>query len=179
MFIEDGKGSGQKAEVQANKLGVNAHTITELESINEEDGQVFSIPLDAVAPSGATFFWVLQNNGQSTYAFVRLLMASSAAGVFRLSKVSGTPAGGTNVVASSLNLGFVTTVDNLLLQTGASITGLTETNAISLIYFQANVAQLIEFPSRIYLPPGAEIAFKAPGAATVNGSLLIYREAPE
>ncbi len=176
-MIEDGTGSGRKAEVDdRNHLHVHAYSVLELEMINEKDGQVFDIPLDAVAPSGATYFFVLQNNGQSTYAMYKILIASSVAGVFRLEKVTGTPAGGTSVTANTMNLGKVSVLDSVLLQTGASITGLTASNPLKLLYLPANQLLQLDIPSRIYMPPGAMLALKAPVGATVNGDLLIYRE---
>ena len=112
MFIEDGTGSGRKAEVDAdNHLVTSAFTAPVLARLNEELGQVFALPLDAVAPSGATVFFIIQNNGQSTYALYQLLLASSAAGVFRVTKVSGTPAGGTALTSYSQNMGKTTVLE--------------------------------------------------------------------
>lgn len=178
MFIEDGTGSGFKAKVnKLNNLEVTAYTSAYLEQINEQDGQVFGIPFDAVAPSGATWFFVFQNNGQSTYAVHRIEIASSVAGVFRLSKVTGTPAAGTTVTANSLNLGVLRTLDNVLLQTGTSITGLTESNPVKLLYLPANNMLVLDVISRIYLPPSSMFGLKAPAGAVVNGGIFIYREA--
>jgi hypothetical protein len=177
MFIEDGTGSGKKAAVtDDNQLIVHAYSLADVEQINEALGQVFEAPLDAVAPSGATWFWILQNNGRTTYAVSRIIIATSTAGVYRLSKVSGTPAGGTNSPVSTMNLGLVNTVDNLLIQTGASITGIAESNVVLPIYLAANTLLVLELPPRIFLPPGAFLALKAPGAATVNGCVEIYAD---
>ena len=177
MFIEDGKGSGRKAGIdEENKLIVSASVRDKIETINESSGDVWELILDATAPSGATNFFVFQNNGSTTYAVHKIMIASSVAGVYRLSKVTGTPAGGTTTVPQGLNLGIVATLDNCIVQTGASITGLTDANLLKLFYLQANTTFILEIQSRIYLAPGTGIALKAPGAATVNGGITMFAD---
>lgn len=176
MLIEDGQGTGLRAGVDAsNRLKTLAITESLLEQLNEDRGAVWAIPLDAVAPSGATKFFYMTNNGLTEMNVVGFHFAASVAGVYRVTKVTGTPAGGTAVTASPLNLGSVTPVPAAA-QTGASITGLTDSGVLYLATLQVGIMFMVEFPSRIYLPPGTSMAIQAPGAATVNGCVTVSSE---
>ena len=175
-MIEDGTGSGFKAQVtEAHELVTHTHTISEIENVNISTGRVWSIPLDAVAPSGATYFFYITNLGQTKYGIYRMLLASTVAGVFRVAKVTGTAAGGTAVSPVSLNTGVVVAPDLLTIQKGASITGLTESALIAPIYIPANQPLNLELTSKIVLAPGGALAIQAPAALTVNGFISFYR----
>jgi len=179
MMIEDGTGSGSKAKVNGeNQVEVLSITVPYIRHINVLHNRVWVFALDAAAPSGATWFMVFFNSGQKTYTFSRLVLVSSVAGVFRLSKVTGTPVGGTTLPPASLNLGSTGLLDNCLAQMGASITGLTESNLIAPIYCPAGQPVSVETDPGIVVPPGvAGLALKAPASATVNGFIEVYEEA--
>ena len=106
MMIEDGTGKGNKTKVNDdNQLETFSTCIDVLELLNENSGAVWVLPMDAVAPSGATKFLYLLNNGTSQIGVAAVRMQSTVAGIFRFTKVIGTAAGGTNLTAVSLNLG--------------------------------------------------------------------------
>lgn len=175
LKIEDGTGKGYEAEVnEHNRLVVEAIVTNDQETINGK-GFVWNIPLDAVAPSGATYFLYLLNTGAVDLHVSLISLNSSAAGVFRVEKVTGTAAGGTAVTVSSMHTGL-TIVPDATIQTGASITGLTLSSLIGPLYLQANVPRDYQILSDIILPTNTAIALKAPGAATVNGFLTIYQD---
>ena len=176
MMLEDGTGTGRKAKVNAdNQLEVRSIMTDALRYINVEKGRVWALPIDAVAPSGATWFIVLFNGGTSTYVFTKLVLCSSVAGQFRISKVTGTPVGGTSLSPSALNVGSASLMDLVTIQTGTSITGLTESGLIVPVYLTAGMTGQIETGPGIIVPPGQTgVAMKAPGAATVNGYIEIY-----
>ena len=99
MMIEDGTGTGRKAAVTSdNKLRTQAEVQDGLEVLNEE-GLVWSIPMDALAPSGATKFFYITNTGSRDMGIALIRLVSSVAGVFRFTKVTGTAAGGAAIVA--------------------------------------------------------------------------------
>jgi hypothetical protein len=101
-------------------------------------------------------------------------MVSSVAGVFRISKITGTPAGGTTLNPISLNIGSSNVLDSCTVQYGASITGLTEAALIAPIYFPANTPMSVETEAGIIIPPGTTgLAIKAPASLTVNGFVEI------
>ena len=179
MMIEDGTGTGRKAKVSLdNLLTTLSVKIDEMAYANAR-GKVWTIPLDAVAPSGATWFVLIVNGGLTTYVVHRLFLATSVAGVFRISKVTGTPAGGTAITPSSMNLSTSGLPDMLTTQYGTSITGLTESSIIAPIYLPAGQPVNVETASGIWLPPGTlGLAVKAPAAATVNGFISFYEETP-
>ena len=177
MLVEDGKGTGRKAQVDgSNRLVVRSVMIPLLEVINEVNGRAWSATLDAVAPSGATWFFVLQNNGQKTLAVNSIALSSSVAGIFRVSKVTGTPSGGTALVPSNMNLGRVQLPDTVLCEKGASITGLTEIYLLYPLYLAANAQFVYDTVSRIVVSPGTGLAIKAPASATVSGFIQFYEE---
>ena len=176
MMIEDGTGKGNKTKVNDdNQLETFSTCIDVLESLNETSGAVWVLPMDAVAPSGATKFLYLLNNGTSQIGVAAVRMQSTVAGIFRFTKVIGTAAGGTNLTAVPLNLGS-TIVAPAGAQTGTSITGLTDAGLLLPLYLQANVMFSLDLPGRWYLAPNTALAIQAPGAATVNGIVLIYSE---
>jgi hypothetical protein len=173
IHIEDGKGRGFAAAVNGeNRVETSAVTKSQIEAQNGV-GKVWSFPLDAVAPSGATYFFYLLNTSEETIELAQIVLASSAAGVFRVEKVTGTPVGGSAVTAVPLNFGSSLKPDATIL-TGTSITGLTTAGAAELLYLKAN--EMIHFDPHagIYLPNNTGLAIKAPGAATINGTLLVY-----
>jgi len=177
MLIEDGKGSGRKVQVDtANRLVTRSITIPQLEYINEDLGKVWSIPLDAVAPSGATYFFIIKNNGPHTISVCSIAMATSAGGVFRVSKVTGTPVGGTGIAPSNMNLNRTDLPDSILIESGTDITGLTESYLIHPLYIPTNSPFVYDSDSRLIITPGTSLAFKSHGAATVNGFVQFYEE---
>jgi hypothetical protein len=176
MHIEDGTGSGVKAEVTANnKLAVFSTNITLLEHLNESDGVVWNIPIDAVAPSGATKFFYLANTGTEMLGIARIVLASSTAGVFKFIKVTGTPSGGSNITAVPANLGSPV-LPVATIQSGTNITGLSDGGLLAPLYLQANVTQVLDIPQIWYLPPNTALAIQAPASATVNGYVLVFNE---
>jgi len=171
MMIEDGTGTGRKAKVTLeNQLETLAIMMPLIRHINIVHAKVWTIPLDALAPSGATWFALVMNGGCSTYTFNRIVLTSSVAGLFRIAKVTGTPSGGTAISPVNLNLGSSNLPDLLTIQSGTSITGLTEAGHIAPCYCPAGQPVNIETQPGIILPPGLTgLALKAPAAATVYG----------
>lgn len=174
MYIVDPL-TGDVARVnEENQLVTRAVTVPYLSHLNQKSGAVWSIPLDAVAPSGATWFMVFFNtSGENIYAVAQMSITTTVGGVFRASRITGTPSGGTAIVATSLNLGK-TTVPNATIQSGASITGLTEGNLIAPLYLPTGQPGVAAAESRIIIPPGTVgLGLKAPAACIVNGYITI------
>jgi len=177
-MIEDGTGTGRKAKVTLdNLLATQAETRSSLETLNEE-GNVWSIPMDAVAPSGATKFLYILNNGTTPLGVALIRISSSVAGLFRFLKVTGTAAGGTAVVPTPTNTASVVPLPGGV-QVGANITGLTDAGLLANVYCAVNVVQVIELVARWYVGPNTAIAVQAPGAATVSGNVIIYSNGAE
>jgi len=178
MMIEDGKGTGFKVEVNdENQLEISAVCIDMIEHKNKDHHVVWYLPLDAVAPSGATKFFYLGNNaGQLNVVVSKIRISSTVAGIFRFLKVGGTPAGGTAINPVSLFLSSMQSPADGVFQSGASITGLTDAALLLPLYVPANTMVIVELQAKWYVAPGTAIAIQAPGAATVNGQLTIYTE---
>jgi hypothetical protein len=177
MIIEDGKGTGSKAEVNGeNQMEVSAICMDMVEHKNKDHHAVWYVALDAIAPSGATKFLYIGNGGQTNVAVSKLRLASTVAGVFRFVKVTGTPVGGTAVLPTPAFMNSVQQPPAGTFLTGTSITGLTDFSLIMPIYIPANVLFTLDLTAKWYVAPGTAIAVQAPGAATVNGVVTIYTE---
>ena len=178
MMIEDGKGTGFKTEVNdENQLETSAVCIDTIEHKNKEHQVVWYIPMDAVAPSGATKFLYIGNNaGQLNVVVSKVRISSSVAGIFRFLKVTGTPAGGTAIAPVALFLSSVQLPADGVFQSGASITGLTDAALLAPLYVPANTLIILELQAKWYIVPGTALAIQAPGAAAVNGQVTIYTE---
>jgi hypothetical protein len=176
MIIEDGTGSGSKLKINSNnRIEALAVSVSYLEDLNRNHGTAWIVPMDALAPSGATKFIYMLNNGLQSVGVACVHINSSAAGVYRFTKVSGTAAGGTAIVPSPVNLGS-TILAPVLVYGGASITGLTDMGILLLQYVQANVPIEATLYAHWWLTPNTAIAIQAPAAATVNGVFLVYAE---
>jgi hypothetical protein len=81
-------------------------------------------------------------------------------------------------VAVPTNLGS-TKLPLVTVLNGASITGLADAGLLLPSYLQANVNYDLELPARWYLTSNTALAIQAPGAAAVNGNLLVYEEDDE
>ena len=178
MMIEDGKGSGFKAQVNdENQVETSAVCIDMVEHKNKDHHVLWYLPLDAVAPSGATKFFYLGNSaGQFNVVISKIRLSSTVAGIFRFLKVTGTPAGGTAVAPTSLFLSSMQIPADGVFQSGVSITGLTDAALLMPLYVPANSVVTLELQAKWYVAPGTAIAIQAPAAAVVSGAITIYTE---
>ena len=177
-MIEDGTGTGSRARVTVtNQLATRAEMRPAIETLNVQ-GNVWSIPIDAVAPSGATKFLHILNTGTVPISVASIRISSSAAGLFRFLKVTGTPAGGTAVVATPCNTTSVVALPGSV-QSGASITGLTDSGLLLVTYLLVNTIVMVGLSECWYVGPNTAIAIQAPGAATVSGSIVVYSDSSE
>jgi hypothetical protein len=178
MMIEDGKGTGLKAEVNdENQLETSSVCVDMVEHKNKDHHVLWYLPLDAVAPSGATkFFYIGNNAGQLNVVVSKIRLSSTVAGIFRFLKVTGTPAGGTTIAPTSLFLSSMQTPADGVFQSGASITGLTDAALLIPYYVPANSVVTLELQAKWYIAPGTALAIQAPAAAVVSGQVTIYTE---
>jgi hypothetical protein len=173
MKIEDGKGSGRQAQVDDDhRLVTTAITKSNLEHINAEHKRAWQCPLDAVVVSGANWFFFLRNDSDIDMMIPLIRCSSATAGIIRLSKVTGTPVGGTTIAANSMNLSS-TFQPEMTIQTGADITGLTEAGLLIPIYQASNTWTYLDMQTRIIIAPGTAIGLKAGSACTINGNVLL------
>ena len=177
-MIEDGTGTGSRARVTTtNQLATRAEMRPAIQTLNV-DGSVWIVPIDAVAPSGATKFLHILNTGTTPLSISSIRMSSSVAGLFRFLKVTGTPAGGTAVVATPCNTTSVVALPGSV-QSGTSITGLTDAGLLLVTYFLVNTLITIDLSERWYVGPNTAVAIQAPAAATVNGGIVVYSDSTE
>ena len=178
MMIEDGTGTGNKAEVNdEHQIETSAVCMDMVEHKNKDHHVVWYLPLDAVAPSGATkFFYIGNSAGQLNVVVSKIRLSSTVAGIFRFVKVTGTPAGGTAVAPTSLFLSSMQIPADGVFQSGVSITGLTDAALIIPYYVPANSVVTLELQAKWYVAPGTAIAIQAPAAAVVSGAITIYTE---
>lgn len=176
MNIEDGTGSGEKLRIDdSNRAHVFAETVSDLESISTR-GYLWTLPLDAVAPSGATNFLYVKNTGVDDIHIPHIRIASSVATKIRMYSCTGIAAGGTDLVVSNRHLGRAHKPDAIV-QTGASITGLVAGELLANIPLQAGYIMLqFVVDSHFQIPPGAAVLFSSSVAATIEGFLTMYEE---
>jgi hypothetical protein len=175
MLIEDGTGSGRKVKVDGEYRMCVAGVVTTYVDHLNHDGFVWSIPFDAIAPSGATKFFHITYTGLYCLNVVRITISSTVAGVFRFLKVTGTPSGGSTITPVCMNL-ISTNILQALAQQAVSITGLTDAGLLLPFYLTANQTHNLELSTAWIIQPGASLAIQAPGAATINGNMVVAEQ---
>ena len=182
MQIEDGRGSGRKAEVtslfQLATRSVAIHAIAYNTLVN---GATWTVPFDAIDPAGADdYFLYIRNDNSVDLVLGKLSVSSTVAGFIEVQKVTGTPAGGTDVVPVARNIGSLKQ-PNATIQTGTDITGLSSGGVLEFITLEANIgtgsttniATLTDDP--IVIPRDSAIAFLwtvSTGVLTGNVTLI-------
>lgn len=126
--FEDGTGTGFRAKVNSrNQLAVQSiyHSLYMHEALNS--GRAWTIPFDAVDPTGADDYFVYIRNDSAIYnlILVALNASSTVAGTLELQTVTGTPSGGSNITLVAKKIG-TTLAPDITAQSGVDITGLTD-----------------------------------------------------
>ena len=125
--IEGAKGD-RIAEVESatGRFETKAVTETDMEERNE-GGFVWSMPFDAIDPTGADdIFLYLQNTSNQNLHIRRMHVSSTVVGFIEVIRVTGTPAGGSGVTLVNFNNKFSSETPDGTFESGADITGLTD-----------------------------------------------------
>jgi hypothetical protein len=158
--IKDGAGTGNTLRInEENRADVESVSRSIDQHINELYQKYFSLPFDAIDPTGADdYFFYLNNTGTKNIHVTDIRVRSTVAGVVEVRSVTGTASSGTTVVPVNRSIGssesLVATIE-----TGADITGLSNTGVI---FYQsldtANEENHLKISAHIIIPPGQAIA---------------------
>ena len=181
MIIEDGTGTGKKAGVDAeNRLQTASLVISQDQAINEERGEVWSIPFEGLDPAAANdYVLYIKNTGESTLQVSDVrIMADTAATQVEIHVVTGTAGGSlTDITAVSRTVGSAASPEADL-KSSADITGITGSGVLFFIQCDTvNREYHLRTSSKIRIPKGKAIAILVETAtANVTGVVSLIKE---
>jgi hypothetical protein len=178
-IIKDGSGAGYTAKVNTeNRLDVESIVRPIDQHINELYQKTFSLPFDAIDPTGADdYFLYLKNTGTKDLHVEAIAVRSTVAGTVEVHHVSGTASSGTTVTPVNRTLGNSNSLDATI-ETGVNITGLT--NEGTLEYIRCAVTDTnysSEISSHIIIPPGQAMALLwDTSTGALSGMITCYED---
>lgn len=180
MIIQDGTGSKTSAKVNSdNSLKTTAIVEPRDHYIAQKTGRVWSVPFEAVDPTGADdyFLYIKNNNNDYNLNITDIRISSTVVGLAEVHAVSGDASGGTSITAVSRLVGS-TLSPTATLEYGVDITGLSNDGILFFIDIDAT-GKLIHLrtTSNIILPPGNAIALLwSAGTGALTGTVSIVEE---
>lgn len=176
MMIEDGKGSGKKAEVTTrNKLSVYAVTESEEHDANET-GRAYSIPFSATPTGTDDCFFYFKNTGEKDVIFEGIGVKLVADEYIDIKiKDIGTPSGGSATTPVNLNAGSGGTL-SATVQDGNNITALSGGSTAYRIYHaSANETKYTNFEQDIIVTKNQTLTlYIQTGTTALEGFLNCY-----
>jgi hypothetical protein len=179
MQIE-GASLARRAEVNSlQQLLTHAMIVSRTAWTTLYEGLVWTIPFDAIDPTGADdYFLYILNNGPDPLAVSKLHVTSTVAGTLELQTVTGTAVGGTAITVVNRHRGITKTPDATI-QSGVDITGLTDAGVLEFVELGANAqASLVLRDEPIILEQSQAVAFlwtEATGVLTGNVTLELMK----
>lgn len=167
--IDDGKGSGRSASVSSvQRLNVSAKTNPRIFYISRDDGLSFTLVSIDAASAANDYICYLKNTDTTRILLVKRITISSDVDIrYKISSVTGTAAGSSELTPVNLNLSSGNVADATARGNGA-ITGLTEQAVISASRVAANDDHTTELEDALILGNGDAIAIEHDvGAAAV------------
>lgn len=158
--ILDATGNSYGAKVnEANQLDVFSVSEASDRAINHVEHTVWSLPFEAVDPTGADdYFFHIKNTGTEDLAITDIRLESSVVGTAEVHYVTGTASAGTAVSPVNRWIGN-TNAPTATIQTGADITGLTNGGVLFWINLStADELFHLRTTSNIFIPPGQQVA---------------------
>lgn len=158
-----------------------AHTAAVVESDMEdrnEKGFAWSLPFDAIDPTGADDKFVYIKNTESALNLHirRIRVSSTVVGMLEVLRVTGTAAGGSGVTLVNFNESFNSKTPEGVFETGADITGLTDAGKYA--FQQLPVADTeynIHIPHDIILGKNGAIALNwVPATGILTGTVWFF-----
>lgn len=181
FVIEDGTGTGRKTGVnKENRLEVAALTIPQDQAINEERGEVWSIPFEGLNPTaGDDYVLYIKNTGDATLQVSDVrIMADNTATQVEIHAVTGTAGGSlSDIAAVSRTVGSAATPEADI-KSSVDITGLTGSGVLFFIQCDTvNREYHLRTSSKIRIPKGKAIAILVETAtANVTGVVSLIKE---
>jgi hypothetical protein len=163
MKLEDGKGTGVQARVNANQQ-LDVFAVVEAEDKYEaRRGKTWSVTSSSSAAGANDYIFYFENTGTETYVITDIrAISSSGAALLSVDAVSGTPTftSGTDLTPVNRNRGSSATMTATIKQ-DTNTTGLTDDGRLFPIQIEGT-AQLahLRTSSNIIIPPGQAIAIE-------------------
>ena len=147
---------------------------------NRKNGKAWSLPFDAVDPTGADDnFAYFRNDGQPALEVVGIVASSTVIGTIKVEKCTGTPVGGTAVGPVGLN-GEVVQTPIATFETGVDITGLTDAGIVALVGIPVALdSKYFPLPVGLILKNGDACLLNWSEATGILKGTIIAIETPE
>jgi archaellum component FlaG (FlaF/FlaG flagellin family) len=178
-IIKDGSGTGNSLRInEENRADVESVNRSIDQHINELYEKVFSLPFDAIDPTGADdYFLYIKNTGTKNLHVEALELRSTVAGTVEIHQVSGTASSGTTLTPVNRTLGSSASI-TATIETGADITGLSSEGILEYIRCAAvNTSYRSEITSHIIMPPGQAMALLwDTSTGALSGMITVYED---
>jgi hypothetical protein len=176
MLIEDGRGRGTRAAVDA-KHRLDTHAESEDRRENFDSGKAWSMSFDAIDPAGADDYFVyLSNTSAEDYVITDLRLSSTVAGILEIHKVTGTPSyvSESSLDITSRNMGAAV-VPGGVYNSDVDITGLTSQGILFFLALEVGKTVQLKTSSGLLLTPGTSIALRwDTGTGVLTGSVSMF-----
>ena len=173
--IEDGKGSGQSAQVKNYKLRTYSVVEDEQQHVNEDDGKMYSIIVDATTVAVNDQFFYIKNNSDDDLHITSMKgFVSADTEVKVLLHVTGTATSPNTITPVNRNAGSGKLLDATV-QQGADLQ-MTGGDTVDLIRMDSTATGLfkVTWTSHIILPKNSTLCLESSAAAIVNLTISCF-----
>ena len=174
--------NGKLVKVTAlGELFVHGTVDEEMHHQNEHEGEVFVLPFDAIDPDATDkIFGYIQNTDSDKDIHIRhFRFNSTVAGYLEIIRVTGTAAGGSDVVLTNENHNFSAQTPEGKFQSGTDITGLTDGGKHEFLYLPALTTVSLTVPHDIILGKNGAIALNwVPSTGILTGTVKFFTSKP-
>lgn len=178
MIIEDGLGSGQLVGVsQEGRLFTYSVTESEMQHVNENHGEAYSVVFDVTPDANSTFFYLRNDSNYELFlnSFYFYTTDSTAVEMILYGNTTGTVTGGNVITASNRHIGAGNAADATIYY-GSSLSGLT--NGRRLIQFLVtpnNSGLKLSIGSKIIVNKNRVVSFYAiTGGVPISCNICFY-----
>ena len=175
LKIEDGKGTGQTAQVKDYKLRTYSVTEDEQQHVNEDDGKMYSILIDATTADVNDQFFYLKNTSEDDLHITSIKgFVSADTEIKILIGVTGTATSPSTITPVNRNAGSGKLMDATV-QEGADLQ-MTNGNTVDLIRFDSALTGIdkIKWTSHLVLPKNSTLCLESSAASTINLTISCY-----
>ena len=163
----DGGGTGRLATVSAFfRLNVSAKTNPRIFYSSRDEGKAFNSISTAASIVAGEYIWYIKNTSTTDNLYVKHIeFHSENAAVWKVWEVTGTAAGGSEIISSNLNLGSPNVAEATSRGDG-SVTGLTTVKQIGTHRNGANGEGEMAYDNALLLAPNSAIAIEYDSGTT-------------
>ena len=177
--IQDGMGTGTLASVDTNnRLNTYSVTTTAEHDATHTFGKGWHIVIQETPTAAGTFFYFKNTSETVTYIFEGFAsrVASAEAVEIYLNK-TGTPSAGTAVEPCNTNTKYQSSAINGTIETGTTITGLSNGNLLDRVYLTNTDSKTFNFELDVAVAPGGVIIMNAvTGSIAIDMTVHVYAE---